>query len=139
MFLFYFSVYTKYFYITTEIPFKFHRNFSRKKQKARTYRLFRYYPGFLLSILYNPYLSSAYKRTCALYSRIVRFFLRWSLFSVVAFQVDFFDLLEERVSRVCSCTLVIECLLYHVIQCVKEVFLIDTILFDGFLDSDLFF
>lgn len=33
------------------------------------------------------------------------------LFSVVAFQVQIFDLLDEWVSWVSSCTLIVECLL----------------------------
>ena len=62
-----------------------------------------------------------------------------SLFAVVALQIDLFDLLHQWISWVSACTLIVECLLYHVIQCVEEVFLIYAIVFDRFLDTDCLF
>lgn len=62
-----------------------------------------------------------------------------SLFAVVALQIDLFDLLHQWISWVSACTLVVECLLYHIIQCVEEVFLIYAIVFDRFLDADCLF
>lgn len=77
--------------------------------------------------------QSAVKAALCYYSQL-RF-----LFTVVAFQVDFFDLLHKRISRVCSCTLVVKCLFAHIIQSIKEVFLVNTVIFNCFLNTDLFF
>ena len=61
------------------------------------------------------------------------------LFSIIAFQVDFFHLTHKRISWVSSCTLVVECLLCHIIQCIQEVFLIYTVIFDCLLNANLLF
>ena len=37
--------------------------------------------------------------------------MQYDLFSIVAFQIQIFDLLNEWVSWVCTCTLIVECLL----------------------------
>ena len=62
----------------------------------------------------------------------------YHLVAVVGFQVKLFDFAHQRVSRVCSCTLVIECLFYHFIQCSEEVFFFDAPFFDRFRNSDCF-
>ena len=58
------------------------------------------------------------------------------LFSIIAFQVDFFHLTHKRISWVSSCTLVVECLLGHLVERVEEVLLVDTVVGDGLLDAD---
>ena len=60
------------------------------------------------------------------------------LVAVVGFQVKLFDFAHQWISRVCPCTLVVECLLYHLIQCCKEVFFLDTPFFNRLRNSDRF-
>ncbi len=51
------------------------------------------------------------------------------LFAVISVKIHLFDFAHQRITRICSCTLVVKRLFYHVIQCVKEVFLINAVLF----------
>lgn len=60
------------------------------------------------------------------------------LFTIVAFQIQVLHLAHKRISRVCRCTLIVECLLGHLIQSLQELLLIDAVSLDGIFDLDIF-
>ncbi len=57
---------------------------------------------------------------------------------MVSFQIDLLHLGHQRISRVCTGTLIVEGVLHHLIQRSHEIFFLDTVLFDRPLDADLF-
>ena len=58
------------------------------------------------------------------------------LLAVVCVEIHLLYLAHERVSRVCTGALVVECVLGHLVESVEEVFLVNAVVFDCLLYSD---
>ena len=58
--------------------------------------------------------------------------------SVICVQIHLLNFAHQRIPRIGSRTLVIECLLRHLIQTVKEILLIHSIILNRFFDADNF-
>jgi tRNA 2-thiocytidine biosynthesis protein TtcA len=56
--------------------------------------------------------------------------------AIVSIEVHLLDFLEERISWVCTCALVIKCLLCHSVKTVEEVLFVRNIILDRVLDAD---
>ena len=56
--------------------------------------------------------------------------------AIVSIKVHLLDFLEERISWVCTCALVIKCLLCHSVKTVEEVLFVRNIILDRVLDAN---
>lgn len=56
--------------------------------------------------------------------------------AIVSIEVHLLDFLEERISWVCTCALVIKCLLCHSVKTVEEVLFVRNIILDRVLDAN---
>jgi len=60
-------------------------------------------------------------------------------FPVIAFEIHFFDLGDQRISRVRARALVVERLVAHFVERRKEFLLVHAVIFDGLFDADALF
>ena len=111
----------------------------KKRHPTKVCAFFNYifYVFFIVKLLTYLTVKKQIQAFVPVFTHICFFGFYTILFSIIAFQIKLFDFFNERISWICRRTLIIKCLLAHLVQSLKEIFFINSVVFDCLPDTDL--